>query len=103
MGELNPARQHFYANDPRFYPLWEQCAKLNMPILFHGGMAAAGAGPPGGMGIKLKYSQPIHLDEMAADFSQLKIIRAHTTRAWAAENLAIAPPKADHLTESSGR
>ena len=46
MGELNPARQHFFANDVRFYPLWEQCAKLNMPILFHGGMAAAGAGTP---------------------------------------------------------
>ena len=44
IGELNPARQHFFANDVRFYPLWEQCAKLNLPILFHGGMAAAGAG-----------------------------------------------------------
>ena len=34
MGELNPARQHFFPNDVRFYPLWEECAKLNMPILF---------------------------------------------------------------------
>src|SRR3989304_1103636 len=45
IGELNPARQHFFANDIRFYPLWEQCAKLKMPILFHGGMAAAGCAP----------------------------------------------------------
>ncbi len=37
-------------------------------------MAAAGAGTPGGMGIKLKYSQPIALDEVAADFPELKII-----------------------------
>ena len=87
MGELNPARQHFFPNDVRFYPLWEQCAKLNMPILFHGGMAAAGAGTPGGMGIKLKYSQPIAIDEVAADFPELKIISAHPRgrgrpRAW---------------------
>src|ERR1041384_2761346 len=36
IGELNPARQHFFPNDTRFYPLWEQCQKLGMPILFHG-------------------------------------------------------------------
>ena len=42
IGELNPARQQFFANDVRFYPLWEECAKLGLPILFHGGMAAAG-------------------------------------------------------------
>ena len=102
MGELNPARQHFYANDPRFYPLWEQCAKLNMPILFHGGMAAAGAGTPGGMGIKLKYSQPIHLDEVAADFPELKIISAHPTWPWTAESLAIARHKANYFIDLSG-
>ena len=102
MGELNPARQHFFANDIRFYPLWEQCAKLNMPILFHGGMAAAGAGTPGGMGIKLKYSQPIHLDEVAADFPELKIISAHPTWPWTAESLAIARHKANYFIDLSG-
>ena len=61
-----------------------------MPILFHGGMAAAGAGTPGGMGIKLKYSQPIAIDEVAADFPELKIISAHPTWPWTAESLAIA-------------
>ncbi|MBI2350812.1 MAG: amidohydrolase family protein, partial [Deltaproteobacteria bacterium] len=36
IGELNPARQHFYPNDVRFYPLWEEARKLGLPILFHG-------------------------------------------------------------------
>jgi predicted TIM-barrel fold metal-dependent hydrolase len=102
MGELNPARQHFFANDIRFYPLWEQCAKLNMPILFHGGMAAAGAGTPGGMGVKLKYSQPITLDDVAADFPELKIISAHPTWPWTAESLAIARHKANYFIDLSG-
>jgi predicted TIM-barrel fold metal-dependent hydrolase len=102
IGELNPARQHFFANDVRFYPLWEQCAKLNMPILFHGGMAAAGAGTPGGMGIKLKYSQPIAIDDVAADFPELKIISAHPTWPWTAESLAIARHKANYYIDLSG-
>jgi predicted TIM-barrel fold metal-dependent hydrolase len=102
MGELNPARQHFYPNDPRFYPIWEQCAKLNMSILFHGGMAAAGAGTPGGMGIKLKYSQPIYVDEVAADFPELKIISAHPTWPWTAESLAVARHKGNYYIDLSG-
>src|SRR5438046_9770405 len=75
IGELNPARQHFFANDVRFYPLWEECAKLGLPILFHGGMAAAGAGTHGGMGIKLKYSQPITIDAGGARFPDSDVIR----------------------------
>ena len=102
IGELNPARQHFFANDVRFYPLWEECAKLGLPILFHGGMAAAGAGTPGGMGIKLKYSQPIAIDEVAADFPELKIISAHPTWPWTAESLAIARHKANYYIDLSG-
>jgi predicted TIM-barrel fold metal-dependent hydrolase len=73
-----------------------------MPILFHGGMAAAGAGTPGGMGIKLKYSQPIHLDEVAADFPELKIISAHPTWPWTAESLAIARHKSNYYIDLSG-
>lgn len=102
IGELNPARQHFFPNDLRFYPLWEECQKLGLPILFHGGMAAAGAGTPGGMGIKLKYTQPIYLDDLAADFPELKIICAHPTWPWTEESLAIARHKANFYIDLSG-
>ena len=102
IGELNPARQHFFPNDIRFYPLWEECRRLGMPILFHGGMAAAGAGTPGGMGTKLKYSQPIYLDDVAADFPELKIISAHPTWPWTAESLAICRHKSNYYIDLSG-
>jgi predicted TIM-barrel fold metal-dependent hydrolase len=73
IGEFNPARQHFFPNDLRFYPLWEEIQKQGLPVLFHSGLAA-GAGTPGGGGTKLKYTQPIHLDDVAADFPELQII-----------------------------
>jgi predicted TIM-barrel fold metal-dependent hydrolase len=44
IGEFNPARQHFFPNDLRFYPLWEEIQKQGLPVLFHSGLAAAGAG-----------------------------------------------------------
>ena len=102
IGELNPARQHFFPNDTRFYPLWEEVQRLGLPILFHGGMAAAGAGTPGGMGFKLKYTQPIYLDDVAADFPELKIICAHPTWPWTAESLAIARHKGNFYIDLSG-
>src|SRR5262245_2981591 len=102
IGELNPARQHFFPNDTRFYPLWEEVQKQGLPILFHSGMAAAGAGTPGGMGTKLKYTQPIHLDDVAADFPELKIISAHPSWPWGSESLAIARRKSNFYIDLSG-
>jgi len=102
IGEFNPARQHFFPSDTRFYPLWEEAQKLGMPVLFHSGMAGAGAGTPGGMGIKLKYCQPIHLDDVAADFPELAIICAHPSWPWQDEALAIARHKSNVHIDLSG-
>ncbi|GLZ07790.1 4-hydroxyphenyl-beta-ketoacyl-CoA hydrolase [Actinomadura sp. NBRC 104412] len=102
VGEFNPARQHFYPNDRRFYPLWEEAEQLGLPVLFHSGYAAAGSGRPGGRGVKLKYTQPLHLDDVAADFPDLKIISAHPSWPWTAESLAIARHKANFYIDLSG-
>lgn len=102
IGELNPARQHFYANDRQFYPLWETAAEVELPLLFHGGYAAAGSGAPGGMGVKLKYANPIHLDDVAADFPELTIICAHPSWPWESEALAVVLHKPNVYLDLSG-
>ena len=102
IGELNPARQHFYPNDQRFYPLWAEAEAQGLPILFHSGYAAAGSGTPGGGGVKLKYCQPLLLDDVAADFPDLKIICAHPSWPWTAESLAIARHKPNFYIDLSG-
>ena len=67
--KLHPIHQAFFPDDTRFYPLYEKCAELGVPVLFHSGFAAAGIGMPGGGGMKLKYAAPIpHIDDIAADF-----------------------------------
>jgi uncharacterized protein len=102
IGELNPARQHFYPNDQRFYPLWEEAERQGMVVLFHSGYAAAGSGAPGGGGVKLKYCQPMLLDDIAADFPDLRIICAHPSWPWTAESLAIARHKPNFYVDLSG-
>ncbi|HET6153976.1 MAG TPA: amidohydrolase family protein [Marmoricola sp.] len=102
IGELNPARQGFKPHDHRFEPLWGAASEESLIVLFHGGFAASGAGTPGGMGIKLRYSNPMYLDDVAATFPDLSIICAHPSWPWESEALAVAQHKANVYLDLSG-
>ena len=103
IGELNPGRQLYHPHDQRYYPLWEECAKRKLVVLFHTGMMGAGAGTRGGMGFKLEYTRPIPgLDNVAADFPELTIIGAHPAWPYTAEALAVARHKANYYIDLSG-
>jgi predicted TIM-barrel fold metal-dependent hydrolase len=98
-----PIAQAFFPDDRRFYPLWEKCAELDVPVLFHMGTTALGSGTPGGSGLKIKYSRPIpHLDDVAADFPGVTIIGAHPGWPWEQELLAVALHKSNVYIDLSG-
>lgn len=101
--KCHPIAQAFYPNDRRFYPLWETCQGLGVPLLLHTGTTGVGAGVPGGNGLKLKYAQPIpYLDDIAADFPRLTIIGAHPSWPWQEEMLAVATHKTNIYIDLSG-
>jgi uncharacterized protein len=100
--KLHPGRQAFYPNDPRFHPLFETIASLDVPVLLHTGMMAAGAGTPGGRGQRLDFTRPIYIDHLAADFPGLTIIAAHPAWPWADEGLAVARHKSNVYLDLSG-
>lgn len=101
--KFHPGRQAFFPDDRRFYPLYEMAAELGAIALFHTGMMAAGAGTPGGRGLKLEYNRPLpYLDNLAADFPSLQIISAHPGWPWIDEQLALARHKANVYLDLSG-
>ncbi|NOY84135.1 amidohydrolase 2 [hydrothermal vent metagenome] len=101
--KLHPICQAFYLNDRRFYPLWETCSALKIPLLVHTGTTGVGAGVPGGNGLKLKYARPIpSIDDVAADFPDLTIIGAHPSWPWQEEMLALAVHKTNVYIDLSG-
>ncbi len=101
--KCHPIAQGFYPNDRQFYPLWETCSALKIPLLLHTGMTGVGAGVPGGNGLKLKYAQPIpYIDDIAADFPNLTIIGAHPSWPWQEEMLAVAVHKTNIYIDLSG-
>ena len=100
--KLHPSAQAFAPNDRRFYDLWATAAGLGIPVLFHTGTTGLGAGLPGGGGIKLGYSRPVLLDDVAADFPELTIIGAHPSWPWQDEMLAVAQHKTNVWIDLSG-
>src|SRR6204780_3388856 len=100
--KFHPSLQAFAPNDAAFYPLWEQIESLGVPALFHSGQTGIGAGLPGGRGIKLRLSDPMLVDDVAADFPELRIILAHPSVPWAASSISIATHKANVFVDLSG-
>lgn len=100
--KLHPTAQGFAPNDERFYTLYAAAAELDIPIVFHTGTTGLGAGIPGGGGMKLGYSRPILLDDVAADFPELQIVGAHPSWPWQDEMLAVAQHKTNVWIDLSG-
>ena len=100
--KFHPSLQAFHPNDSTFYPLYEALQELGMVALFHSGQTGIGAGLPGGAGIRLKYANPLALDDVAADFPDLRIIIAHPSFPWQEEALAVATHKPNVYIDLSG-
>jgi uncharacterized protein len=91
--KLHPTACEFYINDRKIYPYYKKAEELGIPILFHTG--------PGGPQ-RLAYSNPLLLDEVAADFADLKIIIAHLQDPWLSECLSIVQWRPNVYLDISG-
>jgi predicted TIM-barrel fold metal-dependent hydrolase len=100
--KFHPNVQAFYPNDRSFYPLYEVVAEAGLPALFHTGHSGIGSGLPGGGGIRLKYSNPMYVDDVAVDFPELQIVLAHPSFPWQDEAISIALHKEQVFIDLSG-
>jgi uncharacterized protein len=100
--KFHPNTQAFWPNDPAWYPLYEVIAEAGLIALFHSGTTGIGAGMPGGGGIRLKYSDPMRVDDVAVDFPTMKIILAHPSFPWQDAALSVATHKPTVHIDLSG-
>ena len=71
--KLHQNIQGFYPDDERLYPIYEKMQMYGLPVLYH----------TGGIGIKPfldKYSELIHIEEVACKFPEMPIILGHAGR-----------------------
>ncbi|MBC7263264.1 MAG: amidohydrolase [Chloroflexi bacterium] len=71
--KLYPTYQQFYPNDAQLYPIYAVAQELHIPVMFHTGLSVF-------RGSRLKYGDPLLLDDVAVDFPDLVILQVHGGR-----------------------
>lgn len=84
------------------YPIYEVIAEHKLPAIFHTGHSGMGTGMRGGGGVRLKWGQPMLVDDVAVDFPDMKIILAHPSWPWVDESLSMALHKDNVFIDLSG-
>ncbi|MDN3357517.1 amidohydrolase family protein [Actinomadura sp. DC4] len=100
--KFHPNIQGFFPDDRLAYGLYEAIEELGAIALFHTGQTGIGAGLPGGGGIRLKYSDPMRVDDVAVDFPAMPIILAHPSFPWQDAALSVATHKPTVYIDLSG-
>jgi hypothetical protein len=73
--KILPPYHHFYPTDKFLYPLYAVAQEAGIPAFFHTGSSVFRSS-------KIKYGDPLFLEEVALDFPNLIIIMAHSGRGF---------------------
>ncbi len=90
------------ASDERYDPFYRLCIGAGLPVLIFVGTTGLGAGLPGGGGVILDNCHPRHLDCVAANYPELKIVAARPGWPWQAETIAVLMHKRNVWYELHG-
>lgn len=94
--KLYPTYQQFYPNDRTLYPLYAKAQELKIPVMVHTGSSLF-------RGSRMKYGDPVLLDDVAVDFPDLTLIQVHSGRGfWYAPAFFLAQLHAHVYMEISG-
>jgi uncharacterized protein len=100
--KFHPTVQGFHPYDRMAWPIYEVIAEHALPVIFHSGHSGIGSGRPGGGGLRLEYSNPMHLDDVAIDFPDMQIVIAHPSWPWQDEALSVCLHKPNVWIDLSG-
>lgn len=94
--------QNAHPADRMAYPIYEVINEYKLPAIFHTGHSGMGTGMRGGGGMRLKYGEPMLIDDVAVDFPDMKFILAHPSWPWVDQSLSMALHKDNVFIDLSG-
>jgi uncharacterized protein len=92
-----PGYEPFHPYDEWLRPWCQAAQAVNLPVIFHAGDTYSHAG-----GARLKYALPIHIDELAVDMPDLKIVIAHMGYPWQREAAEVVYKNKNVYADCSG-
>jgi hypothetical protein len=73
--KMYPGYLPFYPEDPVCEPVYDLAMEFDVPVMFHAGDTYA-------RGAKVKYSHPLHLDDVAVDHPDMTLVVCHLGNPW---------------------
>lgn len=71
--KLYPTYQHFYINDPMIYPVYAKAQENGLFVMMHTGSSVFPAA-------RIKYGEPVLIDDVAVDYPEVPLILCHAGR-----------------------
>ena len=93
--KLGPIYQGIHPLDKRYYEIYRYCQRHRLPVMIH--MATTFSS-----GTPLDYARPAHMDQVAADFPELKIVLPHLGHPWEGETIAAIRRQPNLFADVSG-
>ncbi len=95
--KLYPGYEHYYPADAVIRPYLKIAADRGLPVVFHSGDLFNKI-----PGAKLKYAQAIHIDDLAVELPNLKIVIAHLGYPWMVDAAQVCQKNANVYADISG-
>ncbi len=73
--KLYPGYEPFYPYDPRCTVIYDLAKEYDVPVMFHTGDTYSPKG-------KVRFSHPLHIDDVAVDHPEMKIVICHIGNPW---------------------
>jgi uncharacterized protein len=73
--KLYPGYEPFYPHDKRCQVLYDLAKEYDVPVMIHSGDTYTAKG-------RVRYSHPLHIDDVAVDNPELKIVICHVGNPW---------------------
>lgn len=90
-----PGYEPFYPNDSRMKLVYEMAVEYDVPVMFHSGDTYAPTG-------KVKYSHPLHIDDLAVDYPDMKIVICHVGNPWIRDCMEVVYKNQNVYADISG-
>jgi hypothetical protein len=93
--KLYPGYEPFYPADPKLDPVYDLAERYDVPVMVHSGDTYTPKG-------KVKYSHPIHVDEVAVDHPKVKFVICHVGNPWIRDTMEVVYKNENVYTDISG-
>jgi predicted TIM-barrel fold metal-dependent hydrolase len=93
--KLYPGYEPFYPHDNRMQVVYDLAVEFDVPVMFHSGDTYTPKG-------KVRFSHPIHIDDVAVDNPELKIVICHVGNPWITDCMEVVYKNRNVYADISG-